>query len=50
MWATAAEVQDFVQSVIALAEPLREVPEPGDSERLEVHFTFRVLPQQPLPS
>jgi uncharacterized protein YecA (UPF0149 family) len=49
MWATAAEVQDFVQTVIQLAEPLREVPEAGDSERLEVHFTFRVLPQQPAP-
>jgi DNA-binding transcriptional ArsR family regulator len=50
MWATAEEVQDFVQSVIALAEPLRKVPEAGDSERLEVHFTFRVLPQEPPPS
>jgi len=50
MWATAAEVQDFVQTVIALAEPLRKVPEAGDSERLEVHFTFRVLPQEPLHS
>jgi DNA-binding transcriptional ArsR family regulator len=47
LWATAAEVQDFVQTVIQLAEPLREVPEARDSERLEVHFTFRVLPQQP---
>jgi hypothetical protein len=39
-----------VQTGIALAEPLRKVPEAGDSERLEVHFTFRVLPQEPLHS
>jgi DNA-binding transcriptional ArsR family regulator len=49
LWATAAEVREFVEAVIELAEPLRKVPETGDSERLEVHFTFRVLPQQPLP-
>ena len=49
LWATAAEVREFVEAVIELAEPLRTVPETGDSERLEVHFTFRVLPQQPLP-
>ena len=47
MWATAAEVREFVQTVIELSEPLRTVPEPGDSERLQVHFTFRVLPQEP---
>jgi len=49
IWATAAEVRDFVQAVIALAAPLRKVAETGDSERLEVHFTFRVLPQEPAP-
>jgi DNA-binding transcriptional ArsR family regulator len=49
LWATAAEVREFVEAVIELAEPLRKVPATGDSERLEVHFTFRVLPQQPLP-
>ena len=47
MWATAAEVREFVQAVIELAKPLRKAPEGGDSERLEVHFTFRVLPQEP---
>jgi DNA-binding transcriptional ArsR family regulator len=47
LWATAAEVREFVEAVIELADPLRKVPEPGDSERLEVHFTFRVLPQEP---
>jgi len=46
MWATAAEVREFVQAVLELAEPLRTVPESGDSERLEVHFTFRVVPQE----
>jgi DNA-binding transcriptional ArsR family regulator len=48
MWATAAEVQDFVTTVLELAQPLRKPPaEDEDSDRLEVHFTFRVLPQQP---
>jgi hypothetical protein len=46
MWATAAEAREFVETVIDLAEPLRKAP-PGESERLEVHFTFRVLPQEP---
>jgi len=46
LWATAEEVREFVEAVIELAEPLRTVPEAEDSERLEVHFTFRVLPQQ----
>jgi DNA-binding transcriptional ArsR family regulator len=45
MWATAAEVRSFVESVLELAEPLRKAPESADSERQEVHFTFRVLPQ-----
>jgi DNA-binding transcriptional ArsR family regulator len=49
MWATAAEVLSFVESVLELAEPLRKAPEAGDSERQEVHFTFRVLPQQSAP-
>jgi DNA-binding transcriptional ArsR family regulator len=48
MWATAEEVREFVQAVIELVEPLRTVPEAEESERLEVHFTFRVLPQQRL--
>ena len=45
MWATAAEVREFVETVIDLAEPLRKAPT-EESERLEVHFTFRVLPQE----
>jgi DNA-binding transcriptional ArsR family regulator len=45
MWGTAAEIREFVQAVIELAGPLRKAPA-GDSERLEVHFTFRVLPQE----
>ena len=48
MWATAEDVRQFVQAVIELTEPLRTVPEAEESERLEVHFTFRVLPQQRL--
>ena len=48
-YATAAEVLGFVESVLELAEPLRKAPAAGDSERQEVHFTFRVLPQQPGP-
>jgi hypothetical protein len=46
LWATAEEVREFVQAVIELAEPLRKVREKGDFERLETHFTFRVLPQE----
>jgi len=47
MWATAAEVRRFVTDVLELAQPLRRAPESGDTERQEVHFTFRVLPQEP---
>lgn len=47
MWATAAEVREFVESVLELAKPLRKEPESGDAERREVHLTFRVLPQDP---
>ena len=47
MWATPAEVRQFVAAVHDLAEPLRKPPAGGDSERIEVHFTFRVLPQEP---
>jgi DNA-binding transcriptional ArsR family regulator len=47
MWATSEEVQAFVREVLDLAAPLRKAAEPGDSERQEVHFTFRVLPQHP---
>ena len=46
MWATAAEVREFVTSVLQLAQPLRKPAEAG-SERRELHFTFRVLPQEP---
>jgi DNA-binding transcriptional ArsR family regulator len=49
MWATAAEVRQFVTTVLDLAQPLRKAPANGDSDRQEVHFTFRVLPQQPAP-
>ncbi|HEU5214656.1 MAG TPA: helix-turn-helix domain-containing protein [Gaiellaceae bacterium] len=49
MWATAAEISDFGSAVIELVRPLRKPPESGDSERMEIHFTFRVLPQPPGP-
>jgi DNA-binding transcriptional ArsR family regulator len=45
MWATADEVRQFVTTVLESIEPLRRPPERGDSERQEVHFTLRVLPQ-----
>ncbi|HMC73597.1 MAG TPA: hypothetical protein VKG87_04785, partial [Terriglobales bacterium] len=45
MWGTAAEVRDFVEAVLFLAEPLRKAPAGEDAGREEVHFTFRVLPQ-----
>ena len=47
LWATAPEVRDFVSTVLELAQPLRKPPEGEDSERRELHFTFRVLPQEP---
>lgn len=47
MWATAAEVREFVTKVLELAQPLRKEPAGGDSGRREVHVTFRVLPQEP---
>jgi DNA-binding MarR family transcriptional regulator len=46
MWATAAEVQEFVTAVRNLAEPLRKAPEGPGSDRKEVHLTLRVLPQE----
>jgi DNA-binding transcriptional ArsR family regulator len=49
MWATAAEVRQFVTAVLDLAEPHRKAPASGETERLEVHFTLRVLPQEHVP-
>src|SRR5579871_1820462 len=46
LWATAAEARRFVLAVLEAAEPLRQPPQEKDSERLELHFTFRVLPQE----
>ena len=48
MWATAAEVREFVSTVLELAQPLRKPPEGMDRDRHEVHFTLRVLPQEPV--
>ena len=47
LWATAAEVRRFVTTVLESAQPLRKPPEGDDPEREELHFTFRVLPQDP---
>lgn len=49
IWATAAEVSEFVKAVLDLVEPFRKAPETEDSARREAHFTFRVLPQEPSP-
>jgi DNA-binding MarR family transcriptional regulator len=49
MWATAAEVRQFVNAVLELAQPLRKPPAGGAVERQEVHLTFRMLPQEPVP-
>jgi DNA-binding MarR family transcriptional regulator len=49
MWATAAEVRQFVTTVLELAQALRKPPEGGADERQEVHFTFRMLPQEAAP-
>lgn len=45
IWATTKQVEDFGNAVLELVEPLRQPPEAGDSDRRELHFTFRVLPQ-----
>jgi DNA-binding transcriptional ArsR family regulator len=47
MWATPGDVRHFVSTVLEFIEPLRKPPETADSERKQVHFTFRVLPQEP---
>ena len=49
MWATADQVRQFVETVLESIEPLRKAPQGDDPERQEVHFTFRVLPQEPAP-
>jgi DNA-binding transcriptional ArsR family regulator len=46
LWATDAEARQFVLGVLEAAQALRKPPEAEDSERLELHFTFRVLPQE----
>lgn len=46
MWATPAELRSFITEVLERAKPLRVPPEGTASERREVHFTFRVLPQE----
>ncbi|HEY2353799.1 MAG TPA: helix-turn-helix domain-containing protein [Gaiellaceae bacterium] len=46
LWATADEVLQFVANVLELAQPLRTAPQAPDSDRREVHFTLRVLPQE----
>src|SRR3954463_2882022 len=40
LWGTAAEVRQFVATVLDLAEPLRNAPESPGSDRKEVHFTL----------
>ena len=47
LWATATEVQSFVAAVLNLSDPFRKPPEDAESDRREVHFTLRVLPQEP---
>ena len=48
LWGTAPEIRGLVEAVLELAQPLRRPPE-GPSDRREVHFTLRVLPQEPEP-
>lgn len=47
MWGTAADMRQFGSAVMDLARPLRKPPQRGDSERQELHLTFRLLPQEP---
>lgn len=49
IWGTAGEIRELARSVLELTEPFRKPPESGGSERLEVHLTFRVLPQSSRP-
>jgi DNA-binding MarR family transcriptional regulator len=49
MWATAEEVRQLVATVVESIQPLRKPPTNPDPDRLEVHLTFRVLPQAPSP-
>jgi DNA-binding transcriptional ArsR family regulator len=44
LWATEAEARRFILGVLEASKPLRKPPEKQDSERMELHFTFRVLP------
>ena len=46
IWATTQQAQEFAEAVLEAVEPLREPPEADDSDRLELHFTIRVLPQK----
>jgi DNA-binding transcriptional ArsR family regulator len=49
MWATPGDMRRFITDVLELAQPLRTPPGSPDDERREVHFTFRVLRQEPEP-
>jgi DNA-binding transcriptional ArsR family regulator len=49
LWGTASEIRQLVEAVLELTQPLRKAPEGSTSERREVHFTLRVLPQEPEP-
>jgi len=47
IWATAAETRRLVMTILEAVQPLRKPPEAEDSDRRELFFTFRVLPQEP---
>jgi DNA-binding transcriptional ArsR family regulator len=44
---TVSEIREFVATVLDLAAPLNEPQADPDPARPELHFTFRVLPQEP---
>jgi DNA-binding transcriptional ArsR family regulator len=46
MWGTPADMRRFITEVIELAQPLRKPPDGAAGDTREVHFTFRVLPQE----
>jgi DNA-binding transcriptional ArsR family regulator len=48
IWGSVAEIRDFVATVLELAEPLSKPPDDADPAPPELHFTFRVLPQEPV--
>lgn len=46
IWATPAETRHLLRTILDATQPLRKPPGVEDSERRELHFTLRLLPQE----